>query len=239
MVDAGKSASSSGDRTQRELVIPGDFLSESDLKSGIGTYRENDKIFAYQLGIRNIRAGYINVVPLAGRYIPRSGDYIIGKIIDIGPSNWLVDINAPYPAPLHVNEVPWRVDFGDTARYLRVGDTVLTKVQNIDEIKRVYVTMNEHDLKKLAGGHITEISHSKVPRVIGKGGSMITLIKRFTKCRMFVGQNGRIWIDGNPEDIMVAMQVIEKIEAEAQVLGLTESIKAFLEEHYRSDDRIS
>ncbi|UCG71225.1 MAG: RNA-binding protein [Thermoplasmata archaeon] len=219
-------------KIERELVIPGDRLSEKDLKSGMGTYTDKDETYASQLGVKNIRAGYINVVPLSGRYIPRPGDYVIGNIIDIGPSNWLVDVKAPYPAPLHVNEVPWHVEFGDTARFLNVGDTILGKIQNVDEIKRVHLTMNDHDLRKLMGGLITEISHSKVPRVIGKGGSMITLIKRFTKCRMFVGQNGRIWIDGNPEDIMVAVEAIEKIEAEAQIMGLTESIKAFLEDRY-------
>jgi exosome complex component RRP4 len=149
-----------------------------------------------------------------------------------------VDIRAPYPAPLHVNEVPWRVEFGDTARFLSVGDTILAKIQNVDEIKRVHVTMNDHDLRRLTGGLITEISHSKVPRVIGKGGSMITLIKRYTKCRMFVGQNGRIWIDGNTEDIIVAVRAIEKIEAEAQILGLTDSIKTFLEDHYGSEAQV-
>jgi exosome complex component RRP4 len=225
-------------KVERELVIPGDFLSEEDLKSGMGTYSDSQRTYASQLGVKNIRAGYINVVPLGGRYIPRSGDYIIGNIMDIGPSNWLVDIRAPYPAPLHVNEVPWRVEFGDTARFLSVGDTILAKIQNVDEIKRVHVTMNDHDLRKLTGGLITEISHSKVPRVIGKGGSMITLIKRYTKCRMFVGQNGRIWIDGNAEDIMVAVRAIEKIEVEAQIIGLTDSIKAFLEEHYGSQEQV-
>lgn len=234
MENTGKGDSSIVDKIERELVIPGDRLSEKTLKSGMGTYSDKDGIYASQLGVKNIRAGYINVVPLGGRYIPRPGDYVIGDIIDIGPSNWLVDIKAPYPAPLHVNEVPWHVEFGDTARFLRVGDTILAKIQNVDEIKRVHLTMNDHDLRKLMGGLITEISHSKVPRVIGKGGSMITLIKRFTKCRMFVGQNGRIWIDGSANDIMIAVQAIERIEAEAQVLGLTDSIKAFLEERYSS-----
>jgi exosome complex component RRP4 len=231
--------SSTGNKLERELVIPGDHLSEEDLKSGMGTYSDSGRIYASRLGVKNIRAGYINVVPLGGRYIPRPGDYVIGSIIDIGPSNWLVDINAPYPAPLHVNEVPWRVEFGDTARFLKVGDTILVKIQNVDEIKRVHVTMNDHDLRRLSGGLITEISHSKVPRVIGKGGSMITLIKRYTKCRMFVGQNGRIWIDGDAKDIMIAVEAIERIEAEAQVMGLTDAIKAFLEEHYSLDARVS
>ncbi len=240
MKDEVKSSDSSNDtKIERELVIPGDFLSEKDLKSGMGTYTEKDRTYASQLGVKNIRAGYINVVPLSGRYIPRPGDYVIGNIIDIGPSNWLVNIKAPYPAPLHVNDVPWRVEFGDTARFLSVGDTLLAKIQNVDEIKRVHVTMNDHDLRKLTGGLITEISHSKVPRVIGKGGSMITLIKRYTKCRMFVGQNGRIWIDGDPGDIMVAVEAIEKIDAEAQIVGLTDSIGAFLEERYSQNAKES
>ena len=238
MKDEVKSSDSSNE-IERELVIPGDFLSEKDLKSGMGTYTEEDRTYASQLGVKNIRAGYINVVPLSGRYIPRPGDYVIGNIIDIGPSNWLVNIKAPYPAPLHVNDVPWRVEFGDTARFLSVGDTLLAKIQNVDEIKRVHVTMNDHDLRKLTGGLITEISHSKVPRVIGKGGSMITLIKRYTKCRMFVGQNGRIWIDGDPGDIMVAVEAIEKIDAEAQIVGLTDSIGAFLEERYSQNTKES
>jgi exosome complex component RRP4 len=238
MEDHDRVNSSLNNKTERELVIPGDPLSEEDLKSGMGTYSDSGKIYASRLGVKNIRAGYVNVVPLGGRYIPRPGDYVIGNIVDIGPSNWLVDINAPYPAPLHVNDVPWRVDFGDTARYLRVGDMILVKIQNVDEIKRVHVTMNDHDLRKLSGGRIAEISHSTVPRVIGKGGSMITLIKRFTKCRMFVGQNGRIWIDGDSADIMVVVAAIEKINADAQVSGLTESIKSFLEEHYGSDEDV-
>ncbi len=198
----------------------------------MGTYGEAGKIYAAQLGIKNERAGFINIVPLSGRYIPRPSDAVIGKVIDIGPSHWLLEINSPYPAPLHVNEVPWRVDYGDTGKYLDVEDVLLVKVLMVDETKRVVMTMKEHGLRKLNGGQIVEISHSKVPRVIGRKGSMISLIKQFTNCRMFVGQNGRIWVDGEVDDVVNAISVIKRIEEEAQVLGLTESIKLMLEEIY-------
>lgn len=217
---------------KRELVVPGDLLDSTDLKPGMGTYSEGGKIYAAQLGIKSERAGYVNIVPLGGKYIPRPGDAVIGKVVDIGPSHWLLDINSPYPAPLNVNEVPWRVDYGDTARYIDVEDVLLVKVLTVDETKRVVMTMKEHGLRKLGGGQIVEISHSKVPRVIGRKGSMISLIKQYTKCRMFVGQNGRIWIDGEVDDIVNTIRVIKKIEEEAQVLGLTESVKSMLEEMY-------
>lgn len=221
--------------TTRELVLPGDLLDAGTMKPGEGTYVHDGKIFAAMLGIKSVKSNFVNVIPLGGRYIPAPGDMVIGKIIDIGPSNWLVDINSPYPAPLHVNEVPWRVEFGDTARYLAVGDTLLAKVLSVDETKRVQVTMKEQGLRKLQGGQLIEISHSKVPRVIGKNGSMIQMIKNFTNCRIFIGQNGRIWMDGEMDDMVHAMQAIKMIDEGAQTLKLTERVKEFLESVYRKD----
>jgi len=182
-----------------------------------------------------VKSNYVNVIPLGGRYIPSPGDTVIAKIIDIGPSNWLVDVNSPYPAPLHVNEVPWRVDFGDTARYLNVGDVILAKVLMVDETKRVQVTMKDSGLRKLQGGQIIDISHAKVPRVIGKGGSMIQMIKNATNSRIFVGQNGRIWIEGEVDNIVMAIRAIRMIEKEAQTSRLTERVKEFLESYGKSE----
>jgi len=206
------------------------------MKPGEGTYVHDGKIFAAMLGIKSVKSNFVNVIPLGGRYIPAPGDMVIGKVIDIGPSNWLVDINSPYPAPLHVNEVPWRVEFGDTARYLSVGDTLLAKVLSVDETKRVQVTMKEQGLRKLQGGQILDISHSKVPRVIGKNGSMIQMIKNYTNCRIFIGQNGRIWVDGNMDDMVHAMRAIKMIEEGAQTLKLTERVKEFLDSVYRKEE---
>jgi len=226
----------SKESTARELVLPGDLLDPGTMKPGEGTYVHDGKIFAAMLGIKSVKSNFVNVIPLGGRYIPAPGDMVIGKVIDIGPSNWLVDINSPYPAPLHVNEVPWRVEFGDTARYLSVGDTLLAKVLSVDETKRVQVTMKEQGLRKLQGGQILDISHSKVPRVIGKNGSMIQMIKNYTNCRIFIGQNGRIWVDGNMDDMVHAMRAIKMIEEGAQTLKLTERVKEFLDSVYRKEE---
>ena len=219
----------------REIVIPGDLLDASGLKAGSGAYAEDGKVFAAQLGIKSVKSNFVNVIPLGGRYIPATGDSVIGKVIDIGPSNWLIDINSPYPAPLHVNEVPWRVEFGDTSKYLNVGDTLLAKVLMVDETKRVQVTMKEQGLRKLSGGQVIDISYSKVPRVIGKGGSMIQLIKSHTNCRIFIGQNGRIWLDGEIESMVTAIHAIRMIEEGAQESRLTEKVKEYLESVAKSN----
>jgi len=213
----------------REIVVPGELLAISGKRAGPGTYSEGGKIFASQLGIKSVRPDMISVVPLSGQYIPVRGDLVVGEIVDVGASNWLVDINAPHPAPLHVNEVPWRVEFGETRRFMSVGDVVLLKIVGRDETMRIQVTMQDHGLRKLTGGMVIEVSPSKVPRVIGKNGSMIQMLKNMTGCRIYVGQNGRIWIDGELDNIVRAVQAIRMIEDEAHAPGLTERIKQLLE----------
>jgi len=216
-------------RPKREVVMPGDLLDDKGLRPGAGTYVLSGKIYSSILGVKSVRSNYVNVIPLSGKYLPQTGDTVVGKIIDIGPSNWLVEINAPYPAPLHVNEVPWKVEFGDTARFLNVGDVVMAKVLMMDETNKIQVTMNESGMRKLQGGHIIEVSYSKVPRIIGRGGSMIQMIKNMTDTRIFVGQNGVIWIEGELENVVAAGKAIKMVDNEAQSSKLTERVKEYLE----------
>ncbi len=217
----------------RQIVIPGEVVGGPGLTPGPGTFKAGGEIRAAQLGVRSERDGRVTVIPLNGRYLPIRGDAVVGEVIDFGPSHWLVDINAPYPAPLHATESPWRVEFGDTARYLKVGDAILAFVLSVDEIKRIQLTMQDRDARKLNGGMLVEISPTKVPRVIGKQGSMISMIKDLTHTRIYVGQNGRIWIDGPEDNAATAVLAIRFIEERAQSYGLTESVRDMLEAETR------
>jgi len=212
----------------REIVVPGDLLSKSGLKAGPGTYVESGHIYAAQLGIKTTRSDMVGVVPLSGQYIPMRGDMVIGKIVDMGASNWYVDINAAHQSSLHVNEVPWRVEFGETGKFMTVGDLVSLKVVGVDELGKVQISMKEHGLRKLAGGVVIEVAPSKIPRVIGRSGSMIQMLKNATSCRIYVGQNGRIWVDGDLDNMLKAIDAIKLIEAEAHSTGLTEKVEKLL-----------
>jgi exosome complex component RRP4 len=64
---------------------------------------------------------------------------------------------------------------------------------------------------------------------------MISMIKKHTGCRMFVGQNGRIWINGELDGMLDAIQAIKMIEKESQVHGLTDAVESFLKQS--RDDR--
>ncbi|MDH7517175.1 MAG: exosome complex RNA-binding protein Rrp4 [Candidatus Thermoplasmatota archaeon] len=216
-------------KEKREVVIPGQLLGDvRKNKLGHGTFVENGRIYAERLGVLNKNSDYINVIPLKGRYDPIEGDFVIGIVEEALPSGWLVDINAPYPALLHVTEVPWEIEFGETEKYLNHGDSIMAKILQVDVTKRIQITLNDRNLYKIKGGQIIDVEPSKVPRIIGKKGSMIALLKKYTRCRIFVGQNGRIWIDGDNEGIEKVLQAIRKIEDEALSYGLTNRIEAFL-----------
>ena len=102
------------------------------------------------------------------------------------------------------------------------------KMLQVDESKKLQITLNDRNLYKIRGGHIIDVEPSKVPRIIGRKGSMISIIKKYTRCRIFVGQNGRIWIDGDDTGIEKVLQVINIIEDESLSYGLTNKIESFL-----------
>lgn len=214
---------------KREVVIPSQLLGDiKTKKAGRGTFIENGKIYAETIGVLSNNSEYINVIPLEGRYDAVKGDFVIGIVEEPLASSWLVDIKAPYPALLHVNEVPWDVEFNETEKFLNKGDSIMAKVLQVDLEKKLQITLNDRNLYKIKGGHIIDVEPSKVPRVIGKKGSMISLLKKYTRCRIFVGQNGRIWISGDDEGIRKVIQTIKKIEKESLSYGLTNKIEEML-----------
>ncbi len=218
---------------EKEIVVPGEVLARGmDYLPGFGTYRENDEIRASRLGLATISGRAIKLVPLSGRYLPKRHDTIIGKIIDVTLNGWRVDINSAYSAMLMLKE--GSSDFiargADLTQYYALGEYIVAKITQVTTQKLVDLTMKGPGLRKLSNGRIIKVSPSKVPRIIGKQGSMVTMIKKATNCRIIVGQNGLIWLQGEPKDEIFAIQVIKKIQNESHISGLTDKIKAYLEE---------
>ena len=172
----------------------------------------------------------IKLIPLSGRYLPKIGDQIIAKVYDITMNGWLVDTNSAYNAMLSTKDTQRFIRKGeDLTRYFDVGDYIRAKIVNVTSQNLVDLSMREPGMMKMAGGRFIRINACMVPRVIGKMGSMVTLIKEKTKCSIAVGQNGIVCIKGEtPEDELRAVQAIKKIEDEAHLEGLTERITQFL-----------
>ncbi|HYA71452.1 MAG TPA: exosome complex RNA-binding protein Rrp4 [Thermoplasmata archaeon] len=213
---------------ERVLVLPGEEIRAQGLKPGPGTYRTGGKVYASVLGLLSERPPLVSVIPLSGRYIPKAHDVVIGTVTDVQGTFWLLDIGAPRWAPLHMTGTPWQVEQNETDRFLRVGDAVIVEVESLEATGRIGVTMNGEGLGKLEGGTIVRISPARIPRVVGRNGSMIQTIREHTGAEVAVGQNGRIWVNGTPEAIHRVSEVLRLIETNAQHSGLTELVESYL-----------
>ena len=79
---------------------------------------------------------------------------------------------------------------------LNIGDIILTKIISFDRTRDPQIMTNERGLGKLRGGRLVEIEAAHIPRVIGKKGTMINMVKRLTRTQIITAQNGRIWVQG-------------------------------------------
>ncbi len=214
----------------REIVTPGEvIISGKDYLPGDGTEREGEEITATKFGLSQIDGRIVKVIPLSGVYLPRRGNIVIGKIIYITFNGWLLDINSPYDAFLPVAECRGYINKSDLASHFDFGDMLVANVKSV-KLRGVDLTMKERDAHKLKEGMIIEINPSKVPRVIGKQGSMINLIKNETDSDIIVGQNGIVWINAaNIEKELLAKKAIMLVAEKSRIGGLTEKTKEFLE----------
>ncbi len=216
----------------KEISVPGEELAVGmDVLPGHGTYRKGDKIIANRLGLVMIEGKAIKLITLSGRYIPKTNDTIICKIIDVGFSGWRLDTNSAYSAMLSLKDATseFIARGADLTQYFDLGDCIVCKIVNVTSQKLVDVTMKGPGLRKLKGGRVIEVDPNKVPRIIGKQGSMVMMVKEATKCNIVVGQNGLIWVNGLPVNEQLAIQTIRKIEKESHMSGLTDKIKGYLE----------
>ncbi len=213
---------------ERKLVIPGDFL--GDGHAGHGAYEENAKVFSRVVGLAEEKGGIFFVIPLSGIYNPKRGDGVIAKITDIIVSKWIVDINSPYEAVLPLSEATEEfVDFtkSDLTKYFNYGDLIFSEITSVTKTKNIQLSMKNRKCRKLRGGRVIKVTPAKVPRIIGKQGSMVEMIKDLTNTQIVVGQNGIVWVKGDNEDI--AIEAILEIEKKSHVSGLTDQIKGMLE----------
>lgn len=220
----------------KDIVAPGEVLAVGmDTFPGMGTYRDGENIIAARLGLVQVDGRAINLIPLSGRYMPKNYDVIICKVMDVSFNGWRLDTNSPYPAMLSMKEATSQfiARGADLTQFYNIGDYVNCKVINVTSQKLVDVTMKGIGLKKLKGGRIINVASNKVPRIVGKQGSMVSMIKDATKCNIIVGQNGLIWIEGMPENELLAIKSIRKIEEESHLSGLTDKIKEFLSKNQK------
>lgn len=215
---------------ERKKIIPGEMIIKGEnYLPGEGTEKRGNEIFSLRYGLVEELNRLIKVIPLSGTYQPRRGNVIIGKVEDITFNGWIIDIDAPNHAFLPLTEVPTYVNRNALNEVMDIGEMVTAKIFGVNR-KGIDLSIKSRELGKMEEGIILKINPNKVPRVIGKGGSMINLIKNETKCNITIGQNGLIWIKSDEiENELFAKKAILFVAERSFVGGLTEELKKWLE----------
>ncbi|OLD23086.1 MAG: RNA-binding protein [Thaumarchaeota archaeon] len=217
---------------KRRYVIPGDIIATGPLRAEQNVYQDGDRIVATSVGISEIYENAVRVIPLTGTYVPKANDLVIGKVVGTSPLSWEFDINSPFIGFLPAQDVFGR-DYSPTKDELRqrldIGDLVAARVANFDRSRDPLLTVQDRDLGKIESGELVEISPSKVPRLIGKRGSMIQTIETATKAMITIGQNGWIVIScEDPEGLLKAIEAVKMVDTLAHTPNLTERVKSML-----------
>ena len=206
----------------KRIVIPGEMVTEERKKLGSHVFIREGKIYSDSMGLVNDEADFASVVPLEGKYIPEVNDVLIGIIGEEKYAVYGVDINSFYPTFIMKKEL---------REILKPGTVISGKVMRVNELNEVEMG----SIRSFFGGEIIQISPVKIPRVIGREGSMLNVIKNGTKCNIIVGRNGRIWAKGG--DIELLKKAIAKISNEAHLDNLTQRITDFLDKHIKKDQK--
>ena len=216
---------------KREVVVPGQLLAEGRYRASFGTYEESGKIFSSLVGLAELRGNTVKVVALEGAYIPKEGDLVVGTITLVAGNNWKVYIGGPYGASLHANNALRRPYSDDISEYMDIGDVIAAEVIAFDRGSGPFLGMKGRGLRVLQGGMVLKVSPAKIPRIIGRRGSMINMIKDHLNIQTMVGQNGRIWIRAPSTEVLrLAIKAFRTIEAQAHTSKLTDRISEMLTE---------
>lgn len=219
--------------SKRKYVIPGEVITTGPYRPDQNVILDENRIIATTVGISEIYDETVKVIPLTGMYMPKANDLVIGKITSHSSLSWEVDINSCYVGMLPASDVfgrNFQPSVDELNSRLKKGDLIAARIVNFDRSRDPLITIGERDLGKIDSGELIRISPSKVPRLIGKQGTMIQAIEMATNATITIGQNGLVVVScDDPEGLLKAIKAIQMVEEQAHTANLTDKVKEMLQ----------
>ena len=221
--------------SKKRRVLPGDFITTAPLQLRDNVVLDGKRIISTAIGLTDVSDDSVRVISLTGIYIPKMDDLIIGKIEYIFGNSWFADINSCYQGMLLGQDVFGRGSYptnSEMKNRLGKGDIILAKIANFDRQREPLISIADNNLGKIDSGELIKISPSKIPRLIGKQGSMIQTIEAATNISITVGQNGLIIFKyDNSTGLKNAIASIKMIAMTYEDANIEEKIQNILNEN--------
>ncbi|BDA49650.1 Exosome complex component rrp40 [Coccomyxa sp. Obi] len=187
-----------------QVVAPGDVVAvlpeQGKVKVGAGLYAEGNSLHTSKAGVlRQTKVGKLWVEGRQKRYIPSTGDDVVGIVLERHAENFVVDIGAPFPAVLNFLAFE-----GATRRNrpkLSEGDLVYARVVLAHRDTDTEVSCTDSGGKAsgygpLKGGCLMTCTTALARRLLASPPApVLDALGKSVQFEIAIGQNGRVWID--------------------------------------------
>lgn len=207
----------------RRIVVPGELVTSERKRIGKHVYLRDGNIFSDSVGLVSENDTTVSVIPLEGKYEAEVNDVVVGVVVDEKISGYTVDLDSFYTS--YISKKSLRDP-------LKPSSVVSAKVMGVNELKEIEIG----SVRVLFGGEVLRVSPVKVPRVIGKDGSMLEVLKNGTGCMLVVGRNGLIWVKGG--NVKLLQGALELIQHQAHSDNLTNKVSNFLSQKNQGNGKV-
>ena len=219
--------------SKKRHVLPGDFITTAPLRLQNNVVLDGKRIISTTIGLSDVSDDSVRVISLNGIYMPKIDDLVIGTITTVAGSSWFADINSCYQGMLLGQDVFGRGSYptpSEMRERLDKGDIIFAKIANSDRQREPLISIADKNLGRIDSGELTKISPTRIPRLIGKRGSMIQTIESDTGASVTVGQNGVIIVSCDETNgLLKALTAIRMVDEQAHLVDLTDRVKKMLE----------
>ena len=220
--------------SKKRYVLPGDVITTAPLRLRANVTLEGKRILSTAIGLTDVSYDSVRVIPLSGIYLPKVDDLVIGMIKYIHGNSWFADINSCYEGMLLAKDVFGRgsnATLGEMKASLDKSDLILARIANSDRTREPLLSISGQNLGKIDSGELVKISPTKIPRLIGKHGSMIQTIESSTNATITIGQNGLIVLKcDDSAGLKKAVESIKMMDKALHNTNLEEKIQNILDE---------
>ena len=220
--------------SKKRYVLPGDVITTAPLRLHGNVALEGKRILSTAIGLSDVSYDSVRVIPLSGIYLPKVDDLVIGLIKYIHGNSWFADINSCYEGMLLAKDVFGRgsnATLDEMKASLDKSDLILARIANSDRTREPLLSISGQNLGKIDSGELVKISPTKVPRLIGKHGSMIQTIEASTNATITIGQNGLIVLKcDDSAGLKKAVESIKMMDKALHNTNLEEKIQNILDE---------
>ena len=220
--------------SKKRYVLPGDVITTAPLRLHGNVVLEGKRILSTAIGLSDVSYDSVRVIPLSGIYLPKVDDLVIGLIKYIHGNSWFADINSCYEGMLLAKDVFGRgsnATLDEMKASLDKSDLILARIANSDRTREPLLSISGQNLGKIDSGELVKISPTKIPRLIGKHGSMIQTIEASTNATITIGQNGLIILKcDDSTGLKKSVKSIKMMDKALHDTNLKEKIQNILDE---------